>query len=138
MLSHNIQLANSVTIGFKNTVNAATASMVAYGVAIAGAIAAVYLIVKAIDALIVTYDEQKEKTKELAEEFEEASRDVDEVNQKINNNKKLIEEINSKPLDIVDKNTLEVLTNENAQLRIQKELLEDIANQKKKELAKST
>ena len=114
-----------------------TSTMFLYG-KLALIAAAIYLVVKAVDAIIVTYKEQQEQTKKLVDSLEETESKISEVNSKIKENQDLINEINEHPLDIVDKNTLSRLEDENEQLKIQRDVLREIEKDKKDALSGST
>lgn len=100
--------------------------------------AAVAGVIKLIDVFTVSYKELEEEIGNLSNELKETSSELEEVEEQLEKNQKKIDEINSKPLDIINENTLNTLKDENEQLEIQKQLLIDIQNEKGKELGEQT
>jgi len=96
-------------IGFKNTLAIATVAMMESPLFIgAVAVVGIYAIVKAVDALTVSLDEQADKVASTASAINSLQSEYDELK-----NKSLLTEDEKKRLDILDK-----------ELQIKKELLE--------------
>lgn len=95
-------------------------------------------IVQGIESLANSVENEKERLEDLADDYEKAQSEVEAVSQKIKENKKLIDEINSNPLSITTPDTLEKLEAENKQLEAQYEWLKNIADIKKRDLYKET
>ena len=99
------------------------------------------LVITAVISLLTlvakTMDTLRDNASKAKDEYDSALSELEKVNQKIEENGKLIEELNANPLDITNKDTLETLKDENIELAAQKVLLEDIAKAKGEKANKS-
>ena len=122
----------------QQTLSAKAGQVALKGLAIAGNIAVSFGISLAIEGLIKlseslsnTLDKQKEKLEETKNSISSYESEIDELQSKISENQKKIDEINANPLDIVDKNTLSTLKDENAELTQQLETIKAIKSDAK-------
>lgn len=105
--------------------------IIAIGVAIFG-------VVKLVDALTVSLEEQQEKTEELKSEYDEIASKLQKVNSELETTQSRIDELNGKDnLSIVEKDELEQLKLTNDELERQNILLKEQEEYKKKEVATS-
>lgn len=95
-------------------------------------------LIKLVDAFTVSYTELEEEASALSDELRSVNEDLKDVENQLEENEKKITEINAKPLDIINENTLETLKKENEELGIQKQLLLDIQKEKGRELGETT
>ena len=106
-------------------VDALTASLLAnplfWGVAAVVGIAA---IVKALDVLIVSYNEQIEKLNELKQTYDEAQSEIESVENKLKELAQLQSEIEEKKIEITDPEQLSELKQQSDELERQKATLE--------------
>ncbi len=138
MLAHNIQYANSVTIGLQNTFSKTTLGVAKLGLAITALIAIYSALKNLVEYLDGAYDRQREEINKLNNEITENNNKLSKVNSQLEENNKKIIEINKHPLDIINKNTLDTLKQENKELLAQKALLEEIVDEKNKLAGEAT
>lgn len=138
MLAHNIQYANSVTIGLQNTFSKTTLGVAKLGLAITALIALYSALKNLVEYLDGAYDRQREELSNLNNKITENNNKLSKVNSQLEENNKKIIEINKHPLDIINKNTLDTLKQENKELLTQKALLEEIVDEKNKLAGEAT
>ena len=141
----NKESLSTLTTSLEKTTLSAKASQVALkGLAMAGNMflmwgisEAIEGVIKLADELTESLEEQKEKLEKTQSEISDYEGQISDLENKISENEKKIDEINSNPLDIVSKNTLTTLKDENTELHQQLELVKSL-NNTAKELAEDT
>lgn len=83
-------------------------------------------LISLLDSLSTTLEEQKEKLEETKNSISNYESEINTLQNKLSENQNKINEINTNPLDIVDKNTLSTLEAENAELTQQLEIIKAI------------
>lgn len=92
-----------------------------------GIMLAISLVIKGLDKIVNRLDKLKDKADEAANAYQETVGKIEEINTKLAENKKLIEEINKNPLNYTGDKTLTDLQSQNIELERQKNVLEEIA-----------
>lgn len=90
-------------------------------------------IIKGFDALITTTEEHQEQLQNLQQEYDEAKQNLEDVNSQITEYENKIKELEGKTLTPVEEEELQRIKNLNEQLKIEKEVLEEIERIKKGE-----
>lgn len=104
---------------------------------VAGVTIGISLIVKGLDALIVTTKEQIEKLKDVNASYEETTNKLKDVNKELNTTKDRMNELNSKDsLTFVEKEELDKLKEATKELLIQQDILEKQKEEEAKTLGK--
>lgn len=129
----------TASMSAKELVAAQLAAMVSNPIAWIIAIGvAIFGVVKLVDALTVSLEEQQEKTEELKSEYDEIASKLQKVNSELETTQSRIDELNGKDnLSIVEKDELEQLKLTNDELERQNILLKEQEEYKKKEVATS-
>lgn len=103
------------------------------------AVAGIIGIIKMVDALTVSYEEQEEIVDNLKQEYEDAKNKVTETENELSEVKKRLEELEKKDsLTIIEQEEVEKLKQENELLEKQLTLLKETEEIKKKETAEAT
>lgn len=103
------------------------------------AVAGIIGIIKMVDALTVSYEEQEEIVDNLKQEYEDAKNKVSETEGELEEVKKRLEELEKKDsLTIIEQEEVEKLKQENELLEKQLTLLKETEAIKKKETAEAT
>ena len=104
----------------------------------ATAVLGITAIIKAVDALIVTFDEATKTLCKNNQAVEEQSSTIDSLESSLNNIREKIEEVNKSKLQITDKNQLDELEKESQELSRQEALIKSqlVLEQKKLEVLK--
>lgn len=137
IFSHNVAYAGGGLKGFAKAFATATNASTRFMGTVGIIIAMVGAIVASVDAFTTSAAELEEQIDSLNSEIEENKTKIEQIEGKLEDNKKLIEEINANPLDITDEATVKTLKEENAELKIQKALIEKINRDKNKEKAEA-
>lgn len=89
---------------------------------------AVQGLIKLVDISITTMDEQREITQKSIDTYQKYKSEIDEINNKLDENIKRIDELNSKPnLTFVEKDEIQKLKDSNYELEREQRLLDDKA-----------
>lgn len=133
-------LISTSNLTVASSIKAVTAAMLSNPIFMGTvAIVAIMGIIKAIDALTVSYEEQEEKINSLKQEYEDTKNKITETEEELKNIQKRIEELEGKDtLSIVEEKELEKLKTENKLLENQIKLLEKQAQLKKEDERKAT
>lgn len=103
------------------------------------AVAGIIGIIKMVDSLTVSYQEQEEIVENLKQEYEDAKNKVSETESELGDIKKRLEELEKKDsLTIIEQEEVEKLKQENELLEKQLTLLKEAEAIKKKETAEAT
>lgn len=137
MFSHNVAYAGGGLKGFAKAFATATNASTRFMGTVGAVIAVIGAVVALVDAFTTSAAELEEQIDSLNSEIEENKTKIEQIEGKLEDNKKLIEEINANPLDITDEATVKTLKEENAELEIQKALIEKINREKNKEKAEA-
>lgn len=137
MFSHNVAYAGGGLKGFAKAFTTATNASTRFMGTVGAVIAVIGAVVALVDAFTTSAAELEEQIDSLNSEIEENKTKIEQIEGKLEDNKKLIEEINANPLDITDEATVKTLKEENAELEIQKALIEKINREKNKEKAEA-
>lgn len=106
--------------GLTAAIKALTVSTGGTLLVVVGAIAAIAILAKGIDVLNVTTQEHLELAEKAKTEYEEATSQLEELNEQLSNNKKSLEELNNAgPLTLTEQADVERLKTENALLETQ-------------------
>lgn len=116
-----------------NVANAALNATISFGIG-----ALVQLAITGIDKIIHAYDNLKEETEQLNEEYQSAVQEMESVQGELNTTRQKIDELENKgSLSLVEQNELDKLRETNIELEKQIANLETIAKAKQKEAVKS-
>lgn len=131
-------LMSAQTLGLAGSVKILTTALLTNPLFIvAGVAVGIYGIVKAVDALNVTFDEQIEKVNEASEAYDSAKTNLDENTKSLEDKKEQLEEIEklekSEPTDKYDQQKIS-LEAEIKTLEAKQTLLENIAKEEKEAL----
>lgn len=121
--------ANVAGSGIKSMGDALNASLPIIGLIIIG----LTLVIKAIDALVVTADEAREKIQEAADAYEEQKSQLESLNSELETTKDKIDELNGKDsLTLVEGEELKKLKQQEASLERQIKLQEKLTEAARK------
>ena len=116
-----------------NVANAALNATISFGIG-----ALVQLAITGIDKIIHAYDNLKEETEQLNEEYQSAVQEMESVRDELNTTGQKIDELENKgSLSLVEQNELDKLRETNIELEKQIANLETIAKAKQKEAVES-
>ena len=132
MLSHNIQLANSITIGFKNTFSALTVTTLAYSAAIAAVIIGISLIRKEIDYLSKEHERNNEAVEDSLNEYKKLIDEQKDIEEQIKKIDERLDELNRNKIDIIDGETVTKLKETRKELELQLAIKKKLAEIEKR------